>query len=265
VAETIQVLIDDEPGTPSRSRRPSVEELNERAQRAEAAAAAAHQQTRIHQQNAARAWLGNIAARRDAERAELEAARAAYRHAMEAGDFDAAGQAQEAIATATARQLRLEEHEASLKQPMAPAQSATGDPVEDYCSRLTPKSASFVRANPEFARDARNQARLTSAHYAAIADGHDAESPGYFEHVERAMEQETRRGSGSAAGGGMRHVRRGSPELSGVNKGDPSTHILNDGSVFLTENERRVATDGTLTWGPNRYGHKPDEPLGLQE
>lgn len=124
----------------------------------------------------------------------------AYADAMASGDYQAAGRAQRAMASAEAHLLRLQNDKAQAeqyieslrtegrvqapqKQSFAPEQNA--DPVEDMAARLTPKSAAWLRQHPEAASQV---SKLTAAHAAATQlEGLEVESPEYFRYVEERL------------------------------------------------------------------------------
>lgn len=112
-----------------------------------------------------------------------------YAAALREGDFDAAGDIQEKMAEAAAKLLQLENGKRQLET--APRQNPTVDPVEARAQAIaqggSPRSAEWVRKHPEFARDDASFNRVISAHNYAVAQGHSADSDGYFEAVETAL------------------------------------------------------------------------------
>lgn len=124
----------------------------------------------------------------------------AYADAMASGDYQAAGRAQRAMASAEAHLLRLQTEksqaeqyiesirtegrvQAPPRQSFAPQESQ--DPVEAVAARLTPKSAAWIRQHPEAATKIE---KLTAAHAAATQlEGLEVESPEYFQYVEERL------------------------------------------------------------------------------
>jgi hypothetical protein len=152
----------------------------------------------------------------------------------------------EALVDAKLRRAVLEGQAAGQRQPV-PA-----DPVEAYAAGRSEPTKNWLREHRDWVEDPKKNARLTSAHWAAVAEGHQPDSTDYFDFVEQRI--------GLRPGGS--NAQRKS-DLSTVNRGDPNTHLLDNGSsVYLTDGERQQATDGTLTWsfGPNR-----GRPIGLTE
>lgn len=102
-------------------------------------------------------------------------------------DFAQAAKIQTEIARTAQRESAIETGLEQLKtmpreQPRQPTRAP--DPVEEVASRLTPNAAAWVRAHPEFVTDQRKNARLMSAHYAAMDEGLTADSPDYIRFVE---------------------------------------------------------------------------------
>ena len=129
---------------------------------------------------------------------QADAAEHAYAEAMAAGDYAAAAKAQRAIAQAESHLLQLENGKARLEESLAqPAEGRVEapkipdfapklpkDPVEMYAERLSPKSAAWLRNNPEVVD---RIPRLSRAHEDALEDGLVAESPEYFAFIESRL------------------------------------------------------------------------------
>jgi hypothetical protein len=61
------------------------------------------------------------------------------------------------------------------------------DPVEQFASQLSPRSADWVRRNPQCVTDSRLQQKMIAAHNLAIADGYSADTDDYFDFVEQTI------------------------------------------------------------------------------
>lgn len=112
--------------------------------------------------------------------------------AMAAGDFNAFAQLQTKLARVTNEQMTLENGLDSLKnapKPTAPTPPPADDPVERMASQLTAKSAAWVRAHPDFARDPRKQQRLLAAHNLVVTEDNapELDSPDYFAAIEQRL------------------------------------------------------------------------------
>lgn len=126
----------------------------------------------------------------DTLRQSNEIAKANYKAAMSAGDYDAAATYQEEMSSHAAKLLQLEQGKQVLEStpaPVAPVQRST-DPVEAFASQLSPRSAEWVRKHPQFVTDPRLNQKMIAAHNMAMADGHVADSDEYFSTVESLLQ-----------------------------------------------------------------------------
>lgn len=170
--------------------------------------------------------------------------KANYREAMSVGDFDKAAEIQEALSSNAAKLLQLEQGKQALEsmpkqQPQMPA-----DPVEALASQLSPRSAAWLRRNPECATDQRLFQKMIAAHNLAMADGIEPDSDEYFEFVEgtinlkktapKRIDPVSDEDPTSAAAKPMQ--RRTSPPAAPVTRGGERSNV-----VRLTAQEREMA------------------------
>lgn len=199
----------------------------------------------------------------------MDAAESEYATAMENGDFQKAAKAQRRIAETAANLARLKEAKDDIErtprreQQQTPArQTAQADPVEQYAARLTPKSAAWVRAHPEFVRDERKNAKMVAAHHDAVANGMAIESQEYFDHLETFVGIKNAGGTKSEGA-----KRRESPPAAPVNHSPGGTGGGDGNTVVLTKREAAAATDGTHVWNYDdpKGRFKKGDPIGVQE
>jgi len=164
----------------------------------------------------------------DTVRRENEILKANYRSALSENNYDVAAEAQERMSTNAAKLLQLENGKAAMeaeprqRQPVHEVQR-TVDPVEAFASQLTPRSASWVRRNPQFVTDPRLNQKMIAAHNLAMADGHEADSDSYFSSVEDILKvnrrQETSQNEESALSTASSPAqRRASPPAAPVSR-----------------------------------------------
>jgi hypothetical protein len=118
-----------------------------------------------------------------------EILKANYREAMSVNDYDRASDIQIEMASNQAKLLQLEQGKQALEnqsRPQAP-QPYQLDPVEALASQLSPRSANWVRAHPEFATDQRLYQKMLAAHNLAVADGLRVDSDEYFSEIEGTL------------------------------------------------------------------------------
>jgi hypothetical protein len=182
----------------------------------------------------------------EAATAEQKAAKAAYKAAFESGDADAIADAQERMSIAAARSLRLAEAkstvEARAKAPPAPT-VRPADPVEAFAANRPPKTQAWIRSHGEYVTDPAKSTQLQRAHFAALGEGSEEGSDGYFESVEKHL--------------GLREAPKArsqvrSPPVAPVSSTGGSVSTGGNGyEVKLTKKEAENAQDGTITWNRN--------------
>lgn len=211
---------------------------------------------------------------------EADAATTDYKAAFEAGDADKMATAQRKLARAEAKSVRLDEAKADLEsrrvvrseqqkaeQQQRPAPSA--DPVDAYIQGRTEPTAKWLRSHREWITDPRKNAKLTSAHFAAVAEGIAPDSDEYFEHVETFIGlRDTEPAKTNGAGNGVTKPRRGPPAAPVAHSGG-GTNGSSGNEVRLSRNEATAATDGTHIWNYDdpspQKRFKRGDPIGVQE
>ncbi len=118
-----------------------------------------------------------------------EILKANYREAMSLGDYDRAADLQSEMSTNAAKLLQLEQGKQALEsQPkQAAPQPYVADPVEAMAAQLSPRSAAWVRAHPEYATDQRLFQKMLAAHNLAVADNIPVDSDEYFSEIETTL------------------------------------------------------------------------------
>lgn len=110
------------------------------------------------------------------------------KEAMSVGDFDRAAELQETMSNNAAKLLQLENGREAMKvRPRQEPVQRHSDPVEQFASQLSPRSADWVRKNPQFVTDPRLNQKMIAAHNLAVADGHVPDSEGYFFAIEDTL------------------------------------------------------------------------------
>lgn len=174
--------------------------------------------------------------------------------AFSTGDHRQAAAIQRQISANEAKLLQLETGRDAMKaQPRQPAPPPRTDPVEALAATLSPRSAEWVRKNPEFARDQRKMSKMIAAHQLVVADGVEPDTDDYFERVEsvlgvrRAPAADDDGDPVSAAAAPVRG-RVASPPAAPVSRGstgaggNPRPNV-----VRLTAMERETARDLGMT------------------
>jgi len=192
--------------------------------------------------------IANVKRERDTLKAQLK-------EAMTVGDIDAATDLQDKLTqnVVDLRQLEQGKHQ-FVNRPKAVDQ-VSNDPVEAFASRLTPESAKWVRAHPEFVTNAAKQREMFSAHEAAVGvNGLQADTPAYFKFVEdwlgvgKAPEKtvETREASPLSEAAAT-PPKRPTPPAAAPTSRNNAIGVTNPTTVTLTAEEREIAELNGMT------------------
>jgi len=182
--------------------------------------------------------------------------KANYRDAMAMGDFDTAADIQSEMSSNAAKLLQLEQGKQALEnQPRQPAPTPyVADPVEALASQLSPRSADWVRRNPQYATDPRLYQKMLAAHNLAMADDIPADSDDYFAAIEDTLRIRRQDNSGdydAMADAAKPTQRRSAPPAAPVSRSGGGGGSKPN-RVTLTAAEREMASMMGMT--PEEYG-----------
>jgi hypothetical protein len=128
-----------------------------------------------------------------------------YSEALSIGDHEKAAEINLQMTGNSAKLMQLEngknQLEARSKMPFQPVL----DPIDQFASQLSKRSAEWVRSHPEYVTDPRLHNKMLAAHQLAVSDGIEADSDEYFETVERVLN--------------IRNVPREEPTMSAASQG----------------------------------------------
>jgi len=178
--------------------------------------------------------------------------KANLRDAMAAQDFDTAADIQAEMSSNAAKLLQLEQGKQSLEsQPRQEAPKPyANDPVEALASQLTPRSAAWVRAHPEYATDTAKYQKMLAAHNMAVADGIAPDSDAYFESVEdllRIRKAPVQQDDDAMAGAAQVTQRRSAPPAAPVSRETGNGPGTQPNRVRLSAEEREFAEMNGMT------------------
>jgi hypothetical protein len=121
----------------------------------------------------------------DTVKRNSENLRRGYSESMAVGDYEKAAEIQEGMSVNANRLMELERgREAMENAPRQQYEPPPMDPVENLASQLSPRSAEWVRKNPQCATDPRLFQKMVAAHNLAVADGYLPDTDEYFHKVE---------------------------------------------------------------------------------
>jgi hypothetical protein len=169
--------------------------------------------------------------------------KASYRDALASGDYDAAAEIQSVMSSNAVKLLQLEQGKQAMES--APKPRLQQDPVEALASQLSPRSADWVRRNPQCATDPRLYQKMIAAHNLATADGYAPDTDEYFDAIEDTLKISRRdpvsRDDDAMAESAKVTQRRTAPPAAPVSRssGGPGTR---PNVVRLTSSEREMAS-----------------------
>lgn len=185
---------------------------------------------------------------------EAETLKAEYAYALRNGDHARAAEINAEMLDNSQKKAQLETgYEAMKAKPKIQPVQPPSDPVEAFAAMLSPKSADWVRAHPEYVRDPRLNRKMIAAHELAIADGHAADSDAYFEAIEdtlkirqQAPKPVAQEADASSSAAKVVQRRDAAPAAAPVSRGSSGRENV----VRLTAAEREMA---------ELMGMKPEE------
>ena len=176
-----------------------------------------------------------------------------YSEAMSVGDYTKAAEIQESMGMNSAKLMELERGRAHMENapkivPQEPVRRS--DPVEELASQLSPRSADWVRRNPQCVTDARMYQKMVAAHNLAVADGYQPDTDDYFSVIEDTLRINRRapveRDDDPMADAARVTQRRSAPPAAPVSRGGTGTGSRPNG-FRLSKEEAETARDLGMT------------------
>jgi hypothetical protein len=194
---------------------------------------------------------------------QAEEIKAQYKEALAVGDYDRVTELQEALAENKVNLSELRKGHDYMKrqreqgQKTPPQEYSAQDPVEALASRLSSRSADWIRRNPQFATDQRLFQKMVAAHQMVTADGIEPDSDEYFETVEgilkvrqptkpaKRVEPEPEEDAMSEAAKPTQ--RRAAPPAAPVSRSSGGPGTTRSNAIKLTRAEVEAARDMGMT------------------
>lgn len=175
---------------------------------------------------------------------DTEMLKQSLQYAMQTGDHGRAVEIQEEIADNKAKLLQLRNGLDAMKsKPKVEPMPVHADPVEAFAAQLSPRSADWVRAHPEFVRDPAKTRKMIAAHELAVADGIAPDTDAYFASIEETLRvrakpvQQPAEEDASSAAAKVVQRRDAAPAAAPVSRGNGQRSNV----VRLTAAEREMA------------------------
>jgi len=181
-------------------KRRLIEEQNARVE-AERRMQAAYQQAQRAKVDVTEAQYHQVVSALETIEGRGKALEAAYAEASSVGDYEKLAQINRAMVVNQDQMERLRAGEKAIReqmeveraspnaQPVQPMPSAprVDDVIEDMASKVTPRSAAWLRSAKDHLRDEKSIRKMFNAHEAAILDGVTPDSDEYFEFIEQRL------------------------------------------------------------------------------
>ena len=206
--EEIKVITDDDSGAdkgpPVISAEDGIRELRRRLEAEHQGRLEAEHYAKYAREQASRAYeeVGEtqfhlVSNALDTVRRDGDILKSQLRDAMNIGDHDRAAEIQEAMSTNAIRLNQLEAGKRDMETrprqpafnppPPPPPQPAYQDPLEQIAGAVSPRSASWIRANKDSLGNERALREMFRAHESAVDHGYAPDSDAYFQFVENRM------------------------------------------------------------------------------
>jgi hypothetical protein len=184
----------------------------------------------------------------------LATAKASYKAAMEAGDYDAAGDAQIAMATHANNRQQLEAGKAQMEQALRQPLPKPVDAFEERVSAYNPTTQQWLRAHPDAITDPEKSAYVIAAHHRAIRAGKTEASPEYFDFIEQDVGYKAKQ---QVAAQPVRHANVSAP--AGASARQPSGQKVNGAPFRMTARMR----DAAAAAGVSEQAYAKQVQMGL--
>lgn len=195
-----------------------------------------------------------------------EQLKAAYAEAMSAQDFGRAAELQEAMSENAHKLSELKRGERAMKEAKE-APPPQGDIIDQLASRVSPRSAEWIRGSREHLKGEREIRKMFRAHEDAVDDGLTPDSDEYFQYIEQRLgirknadEAETRTSAESpmSAAATKRAVQ---PSPAPVSRGSSRPNVMRlsaaeaETASALGMSPEEYAKNKALLQKEGRYGH----------
>ena len=252
-----EIVIVEAPEEPKVETKPEItvdagiEALRRELEAEKAARQRAEQQARVATTDKADSDLRMLNTAIETETRNKEILKVNLREAVANGDTDAQA---DILMTLNQTENNLRQISEGKKQYEAQLRAPVTNKVEALASQLTPRSAEWVRNNPDVVNDDRRAARLQRAHFDALDDGIQPDTPDYFNFLETRLNinnAPTRQEAAMSAASESTSGRRASaPPAAPVSRSGTGTGGRPN-VVTLTRAEQEAAKDMGMT--PKEY------------
>jgi hypothetical protein len=160
---------------------------------AERRALAAQRQAAEAQENTAEAQYQLVTNAIETVKERAEALKSAYAESMQVGDYAKAAEIQNAMAVNAHQLEKLKDGKKAMKKQIKEAENAPpapqpkGDMIDQLAEQVSPRSASWLRANRDVLNNKRMIEKMGLAHRETEIDGIVPDTDEYFEFIESRL------------------------------------------------------------------------------
>ena len=172
-----------------------------------------------------------------------------YADALARGDHEEAADIQVQMSEIAMQKMQLENGKTAYQNRMEQAKfvpQVQNDPVESLAAQLSPRSADWVRAHPEYATNPRLYQKMIAAHNLAMADGLEADSDDYFNTIEDTLKiaprQTVQQEDSALSAASAPTSRRSAPPAAPVSRSPTTNSGARPNVVRLNSQEREIAS-----------------------
>lgn len=200
--------------------------------------------------------------------------KAAYAEAMSVQDYARAAEMQSELNISAHKLEELKRGEKAMKAQMEAAEKAPppappqGDLVDQLASRVTPRSAAWLRDTREHLRGEREIRKMFRAHEDAVDDGIEPDSDEYFQYIEQRLgirrnadEDEARTTAESPLSAAAAPRKAVQPPPAPVSRGGQRSNVMRltameaETAKALGMSPEEYAKNKALLQKEGRYGH----------
>lgn len=205
---------------------------------------------------------------------QKEQLKSAYADAMNVQDYARAAELQSAINMNDQQLSELKRGKKAMKEQMEAAEKESvavvpqGDIVDQLASRVTPRSAAWLRDSREYIKTDRDVRKMVRAHEDAVDDGIPLDTDEYFEYIDQRLgirrnmdEQDTKTSAESPMSAAAAPKRSVQPSPAPVSRGSSRPNIMRltsaeaETAKALGMSPEEYAKNKVLLQKEGRYGH----------
>lgn len=203
-----------------------------------------------------------------------EQLKSAYAEAMNVQDYARAAEVQAEMNIGAHQLSELKKGEKAMKAQLEEAERnpppppPQGDLVDQLASRVSPKSAAWLRDSKEYLRGEREVRKMFRAHEDAVDDGIEPDSDEYFQYIEQRLgirrnvdEVETRTTAESPMSAAATPRKAVQPPPAPVSRGGQRSNVMRltaaeaETAKALGMSPEEYAKNKALLQKEGRYGH----------